>query len=365
MMTREIDADRAPTESTGKEERGSPRHFGDPAGEYRAACARAALFDLSDRGKVELSGPDAVTFLHNLCTNDIKGLPPGGGCEAFLTTAKARVVAQVFVSRLPRAGGDVLLLDTAAGGAERLLQHLNHFLISEQVEVADRTGDLALFHLCGPDAGTLLAAVLPPVRRDLDELHSQELSTSDGEAVRVRRHDLLGVPGYDLFLVAGAAAPLWDALQGAGAVPAGHQVFETLRVEAGLPLFGPDIDENRLVMEVGRTRQAICYTKGCYLGQEPIVMARDRGHVNRTLLGLRLPEGGPVAPGARIFHDGKEAGVVTSSVLSPRAGMVLALGYLQRGSQAQGTAVEVETPQGRRPAFVTSLPFREPIPGPA
>src|SRR5205085_8680004 len=105
-----------------------------------------------------------------------------------------------------------------------------------------------------------------------------------------------------------------------GAATGGPETWELLRVEAGLPRFGFELDENRPAFEVGRTQQAISYTKGCYLGQEPIVMARDRGHVNRTLLGLKL-DGNQAAPrGAKVFHNGQEIGQVTSSVASPRLG---------------------------------------------
>jgi folate-binding protein YgfZ len=205
--------------------------------------------------------------------------------------------------------------------------------------------------------------MLPFATGHLEDLQAVEMPLQPGVFGWVRRHDLLALSGYDLLVDAQVVVPVWEALRKVGAVPAGMQAFETLRVEAGLPLLGKDMDENRLVMEVGRTAQAISYAKGCYLGQEPIVMARDRGHVNRSLLGLRILEGGVVPPGARVFHDDKEAGVVTSSVFSPRAGAAIALAYLQRGSQTPGTIVSIETPDGRRPAQVTPLPFNAPNDG--
>jgi folate-binding protein YgfZ len=334
----------------------SEQHPPDFTDEYRSACERAALFDLSDRGKVAVSGRDAFGFLHNLCTNDIKKLPPGGGCEAFLTTAKARVVAHFFVSRWD-GQNDGLLLDIVPGMAEKLLQQLDHYLISEQVELSDQTGMFALLHLCGPHARQVLADVLALSVPDLAELQGQSMPLQGETAGFLRRHDWLNLPGYDIIVNAANASGIREALLKGGAAAAGQQTFETLRVEAGFPLFGPDMDENRLVMEVGRTQQAICYTKGCYLGQEPIVMARDRGHVNRTLLGLRLADGNPVPPGVKVVHDGKEVGLVTSSVYSPRLGTAIALAYLQRGSQSPGTAVTVETPNGPQPAEVAALPF--------
>ena len=124
--------------------------------EQTDACSRAALFDLSSHTKVELSGKEALPFLHNLCTNDVKSLPEGGGCEAFLTTAKARVVAHGFVGQVRFRGQAVLLIDTVPGQAEVLVRHLNHFIVSEQVEVADRTEELAMQRVVGPLARALL-----------------------------------------------------------------------------------------------------------------------------------------------------------------------------------------------------------------
>jgi folate-binding protein YgfZ len=136
------------------------------------------------------------------------------------------------------------------------------------------------------------------------------------------------------------------------------ETFETLRIEAGTPLFGPDIDENRFVMEVGGASRAVSFNKGCFLGQEPIVMARDRaGHVNRAFLGLKILEGQtPLAAGTKLFHDGQEVGVVTSSCHSPRLGAPIALGYLRWKHQEPGTTMEAETAGGRVPVEVLGLP---------
>jgi folate-binding protein YgfZ len=311
-----------------------PDHFGDPSREYDQARSGCVLFDQSHRGKVEVTGSDAASFLQNLCTNDVKGLPAGAGREAFLTTAKAKVVAYVFIYRM----GPAYWLDLAPGTSTTSLKHLDHFLISEQVEFIDRSREFAQFHLAGPRAESVLA------------------QGRIGDTAQVRRHDLLGVPGIDIVCPRTQVENAWRTLVQAGALPAGRQAFEVLRVEAGTPVQGLDIDENTFAPEAGRTAQAICYTKGCYLGQEPIVMARDRGQVNRTLLGLKL-SGGTEPHGSLLYRDGKEVGRVTSSIVSPQLGSAIALAYVRRGSQEPGTVVEVEVAGQRRPAEVTALPF--------
>jgi folate-binding protein YgfZ len=317
---------------------------------YQHARNDAALFDQPGRGQVTVAGKDAVAFLQNLCTNDVKNLPVGQCCEAFLTTAKARVVAHLFATRLLFQGdGNCLWLDTVPGLGEKVLRHLDHYLVSEAVELADRGGEVAQMYVCGPAAPEVLDRFRAAADRAADAFRG-------GPGGFVCRRDHLGLPGYAVFWPHATAAEARRLLTGAGATPADPEAYEVLRIEAGFPEFGKDIDENRLVMEVGRTAQAISYTKGCYLGQEPIVMARDRGHVNRTLLGLKLLEGGPAPAGARVLRDGEEVGQVTSSVRSPRVGAAVALAYLRRGSQEPGTGVEVEA-DGRRPAEVAALPF--------
>jgi glycine cleavage system aminomethyltransferase T len=194
----------------------TPGHFGDPEAEYWQARERAAVFDVSNRGKIELRGPDAKTFLHNLCSNNILALAPGDGCEAFLATAKAKLVAHIFIYlQQPSDGEPSLWLDVAPGLAEKVVKHLDRYLISEQVEILDRTDDFDQLHLAGP----LAEAVLP----------------AGAGFAQVRRHDVLGLPGYDILVPAGQAEAAWQALLNAGARPAGRDAYEWLRIEAGTP----------------------------------------------------------------------------------------------------------------------------------
>jgi len=332
-----------------------PARFTDPTLEYEAARGHAAVFDHSAYSKVELAGPDAVGFLHNLCTNDIKDLTFGAGCEAFLTTHKARVVAHFAVSQVRWDGKETLWLDTEPGQAERIIAHLNHFLISEQVELTDRTRDLALLRVVGPASAALVAQALQTTAGELQPWHHAICATPFG-TVGVRFQRALGVLGYDCMCRPEVAARLWERLLTAGVTPAGTQAHEILRVEAGFPAYGIDMDENRFVVEVGRS-DAVSYTKGCYLGQEPIVMARDRGQVNRLLTGILAGPGDVLPPGTVLLRDGAEVGQTTSSVWSPRAKHVVALAYLRRGHQEPGTELTVAPPEAGRKAVVASLPL--------
>jgi len=349
-----------------------PTHFGDPLKEYQQARNACVVFDRSHRGKIELTGPEAARFLHHMTSQDVLNLPAGEGREAFGLTAKARVVAYflVFHVKTPQ-GTSTYWLNLPPGTADAAIKHLDRYRISEQVEFTDRTHDIAQLHVAGPQAPAVLERAMGTALPQLMEIKDLQYFHVPLTPFAICRHDLLGMPGFDVFSPASALSEevweqltpaaatwpeaLWKRLTEAGAVPAGREAFEILRVEAGTPAFGPDIDENTFAPEVGRTSQAISYTKGCYLGQEPVVMARDRGQVNRTLLGLKL-NGGPAPHGSLVSRDGKEIGRVTSSAVSPRLGPI-ALAYIRRGNQEPGTAVEVEADGARRPAVVSALPF--------
>ncbi|MBL8797759.1 MAG: aminomethyltransferase family protein [Planctomycetia bacterium] len=316
-----------------------PAHFGDAGAEYTAALSQAVLFDRSHHGLVEAAGKEARIFLHNLSTNHIKELPEHGSCEAFFATVKAKAIAYVLIHHLKTEGKHELFwIDAGPAQGEKVFKHLDRHLISEQVELADRTAECAQLHLAGPGAALLLAKVQGDA--SYRYLHS------------FRVQDPLGVPGFDLVVPAARGAEIWERLLAEGSRPAGTQVYDWLRVEAGTPIYGRDIDEERFVVEVGRGERAISYHKGCYLGQEPIVMARDRGHVNRKLMGVTSATGVPLAKDTKLLRDGNEVGQVMSSVVSPRFGAI-ALAYLRRGSDAPG--LELTAEQG--PVTVTALPF--------
>jgi folate-binding protein YgfZ len=333
-----------------------PAHFGDALAEYNHARTAAILVDESPRGKVEVSGGDAARFLHNLTTNDILRLEPGRGCEAFLTTAKAKVIAYLLIYRYAERDAPVFSLDVAPGAANKVIQYLDRYLISEQVEFANTSTDFAQMHVAGPRAAALMDQVFGEIGRLEDPLQHKAVRFEDDYESWLRRHDALGLPGYDLVCPAEQAARIWQRLAQLGAHPAGREACEMLRVEAGLPREGADIDETTFAPEVGRIAETISYTKGCYLGQESIVMARDRGQVNRTLVGVRLVDG-PVPHDSLLFAGDKEVGRVTSSVHSPRLGMGLGLAYIRRGHQQPGTKLEVETAGNRTSAEVFHLPI--------
>ncbi|MFO0807327.1 MAG: glycine cleavage T C-terminal barrel domain-containing protein [Gemmataceae bacterium] len=323
---------------------------------YESAISSSALFDVSNRGKIEFVGPDAPSFLHNLCTNDVANLPLGGGCEAFFTTAKAKIVGRALIYHARSSNGeDALWLDTDPGQAERLLQHLSRYQIAERFEMSDRTADFAQFHLAGPAAHDVLSRALKEPVPDIQPLMHMERTFGANATCSIRRNDTLGLPGYDIVCLKSRAEDVRRLLLDAGAALGSEEAYEVLRVEAGTPVVGIDLDENRFVVETGRMN-AISYAKGCYLGQEPIVMARDRaGHVNRAFRGLRLAA--VVPPGTKLFAGDKDVGVTASSLVSPRFGAI-ALAFVRRGSETPGTRLDIAGTPSPGAAEVVALPMR-------
>jgi folate-binding protein YgfZ len=325
------------------------------AREYRAATAQAALFDISAHGKIEVLGPEARTFLQNLSTNDVNGLAVGAGCEAFLTTGQAKIIAAVLIYRAPpHDAQESIWLDTGPDLAEKVMQHLDRHLISERVELRDHTRACAQIHLAGPQAGQVLEKAAATKLPELGPLQ-HSLITLEQLACPVRRYERLGLPGYDILVpLSGDAKGVKQLFTDAGALPCGPQTYEILRVEAGTPLYGRDIDESNLPQEVNRVAQTISFTKGCYIGQETVARIRTYGHVNRTLVGMKLSGAQALPAGCKLGNESKDVGHLTSSVVSPRAGAI-ALGYVRRGCEKAGTILEIEGGQGT--AEVVSLPF--------
>jgi tRNA-modifying protein YgfZ len=326
--------------------------------DYDAATKAAALFETSSAAKLLLTGPDAPLFLHNLSTNDIKSLPLGGGCEAYFCNPTAKVLFQAWIYHVCLAGAEhAMWVETTPGRNEALVQYLDRYLISEQVAIVDRSADFAQFHLAGPAANSVLEKTLGEPLPELPEFAHMERTFARDATCSLRRRDILGLPGFDVVCLKELGEGVRAMLVASGAMAALAETYETLRIEAGTPLFGPDIDENRFVMEVGGAARAVSYSKGCFLGQEPIVMARDRaGHVNRAFLGMKVLEGGPLLPRTKLFRDGQEVGQVTSSCQSPRLRLPIALGYLRWKHQAPGLRLEAEAPSGRQSVEVVGLP---------
>ncbi len=331
-----------------------PERFSSIEPEYETLCHSVGLLDWSCSVVLELRGDDRVRFLHGMVTNDIKSLWAGKGCRAASLTPQGRLVADLHVFCLEES----LLLTAEASVRERLEPSLRKYIIGNRPALADRSGELALLSLQGPKAMELLETIQSTPLENAFE-HCQ-LSVS-GNPVRVCRINRTPAGGFDLLVPRENLLQTWQFIleQGRplGIQPVGFASFNILRIEAGIPLFGFDMEENTLPIEAGLEQNAISFNKGCYIGQESVARITYRGHVNRKLSGLLLAGDRAAAKGDKVFKGEQEVGWITSSAVSPRLRRAIALGYLRREVSEPGARVLIHCGTGTIEAEVTALPF--------
>lgn len=288
--------------------------------QYRQLREECGLLDRSARGKLLVSGPDAVEYLQGQLTNDLEGLAPGEGCYTALLDRKGHIQADMRVLRpsgVPSApDGDrantgsadaPIWIDTEPEALETVRRHLETYKIGRQVEVADATAELAILSLIGPRSAEVAGA--PPLGRH----RCEPLRSAGVECLAVGARD-----GIDL--VAAAAARLRKALLAKGAPEVGAEAAEILRIEAGEPRFGAEMGPQTMPAEADIVEAAVSFEKGCYIGQEPVARLHYKGRPNRRLRGLRLSA--PAAPGAALLHGEKEVGRLGSACVSPAHGPI-------------------------------------------
>lgn len=309
----------------------------------------------SQRARLRLVGRDAKRFLHGMVTNDITGLLPGRGCHAAMLTVKGKLLSVLCVYD---CGEDGLLLELPAATGEAIRAALDRYLISDDATVSDASTELAELGVYGPGA----AAAVQALGASVAGLPPYHIVSAAGPAgsLRVAATPELGVPGFHIFGATEAVAAARAALRSGGASELSESDAEVLRVEAGVPLYGIDVDEERMPSEA-RLEDVFSPTKGCYLGQEVVVRLRDRGQLNRQLVGLRLPGATEPPPaGTRLTHPSRaNAGHLTSVVRSPRFG-IIALGYVHRSVWEPGSELQLVGADGEplgASAVVTALPF--------
>ncbi len=328
------------------------------AQQYRQLHDEAAVLELADRGTIVVSGGDRASYLQGLLTNDIEALTPGTGCYAAYLTPQGRMIADMTVLEF----GDRMLLDVDRAQAETLVQRLSMLVFSEDVRVADESAAWWRFGVRGPGSAARLATVLtggPDGEAGSLEAYADR-DCGRREPVLVARNDELGVPGFDLWIAEAQREMLRARLAEAQLVSVPPAVAELLRVEAGTPRFGIDMDEQTIPLEAGIEARAISETKGCYVGQEVIirVLHRGQGRVARKLVGLIFgPEADVASLGDRVYDGAEQVGRVTSAVRSPKLVRPIALAYVQRARTAAGTEVQVDVSGEKCAAQVSSLPF--------
>ena len=339
-----------------------PESYGDVLFEYAAVRERGAgLIDFSARGRLMVGGSEAVAFLNGLITNDMKTLAENAWMPAAFPTVQGRLIASVRVIRLKDEGdgqkaSPTFLLDTEPATHDRVLKTIERFALAGDFRVSDTTGQTAQISLLGKNSVQVLCSVLGEEAAGLAVNQVGRVSYQQSE-VTVIRATHTAADGFDLIVNSDHAGALWQALQDAGVRPVGFAAFEILRIEAGVPVYGEDMDDTNVVTEAALD-DAVSYTKGCYVGQEIIARIKYRGHVAKKLTGVIFEQAVSVEVGAAIKSaDGKEVGRITSKTYSPHLGRTIALGYVKFDYLAPGTEVRVISSDQELPAQVIELPF--------
>ena len=290
-----------------------------------------ALVDRSERGKLALTGPDARAFLSGQVTNDVEALQPGSGCYAALLTNKGKMLADLRVI----ATDDELWLDTERVALQTLFDVIRRGTVGWGVELHKRTVQQALLSLVGPRADEVVGGAIGPE-------HANRPAELGGASVLLIQTDL----GIDVVCATEHAGTVRAALD-VPEVPA--PAAEVVRVEAGRPRYGVDLDDSTIPQEAGLNERAVSFTKGCYVGQETVARLHYRGKPNRHLRGLRLSE--PVASGTPLLLGEREVGRLASSLVSPRHGPI-GLALVRREAEPGAELVA-----GEATATLVALPF--------
>jgi len=329
--------------------------YGDPKAEHDRVRTDVGLVDLSFCGAIKLGGAEAIPFFNGLITNDVKTLKDGHGMQAAFLTAHGKVSG---LCRVLAFDGEYLIINEPQTH-EKIYNTLFPFSYAGDFKVSDVSDEYRILSVQGRKALLVMKEVcFEPV--PALEAHGWIRTIIAGHETLVVRADRAGEIGYDILAPSTGLADVWDFVLLKGAfhsiTPFGLDALNSLRVEAGIPIYGVDVDENNMMLETG-LNAAVSLTKGCYKGQEAVAMATYRGHVSKLLSGLILSGDELPSPGARIFKEDKDVGYITSAIRSSTIEKIIALGYVKYGVFDPGTALQVRSESQTLSAVVVALPF--------
>lgn len=292
---------------------------------------KAAWMDLSGRGKIRVSGEDRARLLHAMCSQNIEEMKPGGGGYAFFLNAQGRILADANIFCFE----DHFLLDTELETARKLFEHVDRYIIADDVVLTDETESIATLSIEGPEAERALRelGVTPP---------QDDYATVPWEDRVVAKVSSTGAPGFFIFLPASAKGDFLTTL--AGLPQADAAEARVVRIENGRPRYGEEITERYLVQETGQMR-GVHLNKGCYLGQEIVERVRSRGQVHRVLRRLEMDTAELPAAGTKLSSGGAGVGTehaaeIASSAFSPALGKAIALAYVRAPFAEPGTIID-------------------------
>ncbi len=316
--------------------------FGNPQEEFSALLNGCGIYDLGYRSRISITGSDRVRWLNGMVTNNIRDLAAECGVYAFLLNPQGRILGDMYAYNL----GEELAVDTDRSQVEKILATFDHYIIMDDVEVANASETRTALGLAGPKSRAILnaAGIEVPELQPLQMVTLQCNCECACVECTVVRGENAPQECYEIWLAAKDVYKTWQALIAAGATPAGSEALEMQRIVAGIPLYGVDIRERDLPQETEQMR-ALNFNKGCYVGQEIVERIRSRGNVHRKFAGFSMDGAVSIVAGAKIFSSEKEVGEVTSvaNLRMPPGDRAIALGYIRREVSVPGRVVTIGT----------------------
>src|SRR5438876_6594213 len=311
---------------------------------YQAATRTAALAEKDWVGIIKLTGSDRASWLQGMVTNDVQKVAPGAGCYAAHLTPQGKIIAHMQV--LIDADALWLILERAA--IPKLLAAFDKLLIMEDVQMAEVSDDYSILTLLGPQAPSALEAWTDEPLKLAGKYAHRKIDYS-----RIVVSEL----GYNLWVSREKEDKILHFLAQSGATAIDHGAWDVLRTEAGIPVYGVDIDETTTMPEIGEA--GINYEKGCYIGQEVVAKVKYIGQVNRRFVGLTISKNELPELKSAIRKGGREVGYITTTLFSPGLNKPIALGFVSRAAYAPGREAEVVSNEKVLPASIGDLPFKK------
>jgi aminomethyltransferase len=324
--------------------------------EHRAVRTKAGLFDLSHMGELFVEGPEAAAALGYALTTEPASLAIGRAHYSMICFPEGGILDDLIVYRL---GVERFMVVANAGNAGAVSDALAERLAGRRAVLDDRSLATALVAIQGPLSAGILQPLTNVVARDIHYYGIAEGNVA-GVPALVARTGYTGEDGFEVFVDVAAAGIVWDALleagRPAGAVPVGLGARDTLRLEAGMPLYGNELGRDTTPFEAGLGRVVKLAKDGDFVGRQALEKAAAEGPRKR-LVGLTITGRGIARHGYEVFSGERRVGVVTSGTQSPSLGQPIAMAYVSPSEAEPGTILDVEIREQRVPAEIVPLPF--------
>ena len=334
-----------------------PAHYGDWRTEYQAVRQAVGVADLSHRGKVRVTGDDRVKWLQSVVSNDLLPLQPGQGRYSSFLTHKGKMLTyfRCYVQT------DAVMLEDVGEIGDATHAALKKFLLyGTKAKMENCAESWGLLLVSGPKAGQTVKSAFGVDCSDLQPVNFVTAQIGGQQALVIGTEET-GEVDLEILLPADAVATAWTSLMETGAPngikPVGSQAREALRLEAGIPKAGTELNEEIVPPEANLEGKAFSLTKGCYPGQEVVARMDTYGNVRRKLVGLLLRDATIPPKGAKLFSGDREVGWVSSATPSPHQNGIIAFGFPLRDFSKAGTMLSIEVEGKRHDATVVDLPF--------